>query len=426
MVLLWKMYLLTKIEPQIMFDRDLWREIFQSINMNRTRSLLSGFTVAFAILLFAVLFGIANGLGNTFAEEFVDDASNAIFISTGKTTKAHKGLQAGRRIQLKNEDYDYLKNEFGDKVQYITARVYQNVNASYKNESNNYTVRACHPDHQYLENTKMKYGRFINQLDLNEKKKITVIGRLVEEDLFTKGNAIGKYISLNGIQYKVVGVFEDDGGDNEERMIYTPVTTAQQIYGGNDFIDQVNLTYNPKMDYDEALLFSNMLTDKLKKRFSVAESDQRAVRVNNMAQGTKIVSQMTGGLGMIILVIGFGTLIAGIVGISNIMIFIVKERTKEIGIRKALGASPKSIVSIILIESVIITVFAGFMGLFAGMGILELATPVLEENFIKNPSVSTTIITAATITLIVAGTIAGYLPAKKASQIKPIVALRDD
>jgi len=409
-----------------MFDLDLWREIFQSINMNRTRSLLSGFTVTFAILLFAILFGIANGLGNTFAEGFVDDASNAIFINSGRTTKASNGLQAGRRIQFKNEDFDYLKNEFGDKVQYITARIYQNVNASYKNENNNYTVRACHPDHKYLENTLITEGRFINQLDLNEKKKVAVIGRLVEEDLFLKTSALGKFINLNGIQYKVVGIFKDDGGDNEERMIYTPVTTAQQIYGNNDYLDQINLTYNPKMGYDEALGFSNTLTTKLKKRFQVAASDQRAIRVRNMAEGTKIVDQMTFGLGMIILVIGFGTLIAGVVGISNIMIFIVKERTKEIGIRKALGASPKSIVSIILIESVLITMIAGFLGLFIGMGVLELATPVLEDFFIKDPSVNTNHIVGATITLIVAGTIAGYLPAKKASQIKPIVALRDE
>ena len=409
-----------------MFDIDLWREIFQSINMNRTRSLLSGFTVTFAILLFAILFGIANGLGNTFAEGFVDDASNAIFINSGRTTKAHKGLQAGRRIQFTNEDYDYLKNDFGDKVQYITARVYQNVTASYKNENNNYTVRACHPDHQYLENTIMTEGRFLNQLDLNDKKKVAVIGRLVEEDLFLKSSALGKFINLSGIQYKVVGVFKDDGGDNEERMIYTPVTTAQLLYGNNDYIDQVNLTYNPEMDYDEALAFGMTLTEKLKKRFSVADSDQRAIRINNMAEGTKIVNMITYSLGGMILFIGFGTLISGVVGISNIMIFIVKERTKEIGIRKALGASPRSIVSIILIESVLITVIAGFVGLFLGMGVLELSGPILEDYFIKDASVNTSHIIAATITLIVAGTIAGYLPAKKASQIKPIVALRTD
>ena len=343
-----------------MFDLDLWREIFQSINKNRTRSLLSGFTIAFAILLFTILFGIANGLQNTFKEAFVDDASNSIIIRSGRTTKPHKGLQAGRRIQFKNEDFDYVKNDFGNKVEYITARIYKNVQASYKSEQSNYSLRAVHPDHQFLEKTKIKDGRYINQNDLKNKTKVVIIGKLVEEDLFLKTNALGKYISLNGISFKVVGVFTDDGGDFEERQIYIPVTTAQYLYGNNDYIDQINLTYNPEMDYDQALAFGTLLTKKMKNRFSVASSDQRAIRIRNMAQGTKIVGQMTLGLTFLILVVGFGTLIAGIVGVSNIMIFIVKERTKEIGIRKALGASPKSIVSIILIESIFITAIARY------------------------------------------------------------------
>jgi putative ABC transport system permease protein len=409
-----------------MFDRDLWREIFQSINMNRTRSVLSGFTVAFAILLFTILFGIANGLNNTFAEAFADDANNSIFIQSGTTTKANKGFQAGRQIQFKNKDFDYIKEEYGDKVQYITSRIYLNVNASFRNEKNSYSVRAVHPDHQYLENTKIKEGRYINQLDIDNKSKVVVIGRLVEEDLFLKTTALGKYISLNGLQYKIVGIFEDDGGDNEERLIYMPVSTAQRVYGNNDYIDQINLTYNPDMDYDKAIAFSNSLTIDLKDRFDVASSDQRAIRVRNLANESKTVNQMTFGLGVIIIVIGFGTLIAGIVGVSNIMIFIVKERTKEIGIRKALGASPKSIVTIILAESILITAIAGYVGLLIGMGVLEFVGPSLETYFIKDPSVSTSLVVGATITLIVAGGIAGYLPAKKASQIKPIVALRDD
>ncbi len=409
-----------------MFDIDLWREIFQSINMNRTRSLLSGFTVAFAILLFTILFGIANGLQNTFSEAFIDDATNSIFINSGRTTKAHKGLQAGRRIQFKNEDLDYIKDDNGKKVEFITARIYRNVQASFRNEQNSYNLIAVHPDHQYLEKTKIQEGRYINQNDINNRTKIVIIGRLVEEDLFLKTTALGKYINLSGIQYKVVGIFADDGGDNEERMIYMPITTAQHIYGNNDYIDQINLTYNPEMDYDEALAFSSMLTRKLKERFSVATTDQRAVRVRNSAEGTKAVSAMTTGLSIIILVIGFGTLIAGIVGVSNIMIFIVKERTKEIGIRKALGASPKSIVSIILIESILITAIAGYVGLLIGMGVIELVAPMLKQYFIKDPGVSNSLVIGATITLVLAGAIAGYLPAKKASRIKPIVALRND
>ena len=409
-----------------MFDIDLWREIFQSINKNRTRSLLSGFTVAFAILLFTILFGIANGLQNTFAEAFVDDANNAIFINSGRTTKAHKGNQVGRQIQFKNEDFDYVKDEFDDKVEFITARIYKNFQASYQGEQNVYDVRAVHPDHQFLEKTMIKDGRYINQNDLNNKTKVVVIGRLVEDDLFLKTKALGKYLNLGGIQFKVVGVFTDDGGDNEERKIYIPVSTAQYLYGNNDYLDQINLTYNPELDYDQALAFSTLITKKLKNRFSVARSDQRAIRVRNMAEGTKAVSQMTVGLTFIILVIGFGTLIAGIVGISNIMIFIVKERTKEIGIRKALGASPKSIVSIILIESIIITAIAGYVGLLIGVGVLEMVGPSLKDYFIKDPGVGNGLVIGATLTLIIAGAIAGYIPAKKASQIKPIIALRND
>ena len=409
-----------------MFDLDLWREIFQSINMNRTRSLLSGFTVAFAILLFAILFGISNGLSNTFAEAFKDDAMNNIVIWPGKTTKAYKGLQAGRQIQLKNEDHDYILDEFGDKVEYMTSRVMKNVSATFRNEKSNYTVRAIHPDNLFIEQNKVKEGRYINQRDIDNKTKVVIIGRLVEEDLFTKTKAVGKYINLSGIQYKVVGVYTDDGGDDEERMLYMPITTAQLLYGNNDYIDMMYLTYNPEMDYDKALAFGVLMEKKLKNRFSIARSDQSAIRVQNNAEGAKAVNQMSFGLGLIIIVIGFGTLIAGIVGISNIMIFIVKERTKEIGIRKALGASPRSIVSIILIESIIITAVAGYIGLLVGVGVLELATPILKDYFIKDPGVSNSIVIGATITLVVAGTIAGYVPAKRASKIKPIVALRND
>jgi putative ABC transport system permease protein len=409
-----------------MFDLDLWREILQSMNKNRTRSILSGFTVAFAILLFTILFGIANGLENTFKDAFVDDANNAMFIQSGRTTKAHKGLQAGRRIQFKNEDFDHIKNDYGDNVQYITARLYRNVNASFRGEKNSYNLRAVHPDHQYLEKTLIREGRYINQNDLKNKTKVAVIGRLVEEDLFVKTTALGKFINLSGIQYKIVGIYTDDGGDNEERMIYMPITTAQQIYGNNDYIDQINITYNPNLGLDQAIDFGIDLEKKLKNRFSVAPNDQRAVRVFNMAEQTKGVNQFTGALGLIILVIGLGTLIAGIVGISNIMIFIVKERTKEIGIRKALGAKPSAIVSLILIESIVITAIAGYLGLLVGVGVLKWVGPSMADYFIKDPGVSTSIVVTATIILVTAGALAGYLPAKRASKIKPIVALRDD
>ena len=409
-----------------MFDIDLWREIFQSINKNRTRSLLSGFTVAFAILLFTILFGLANGLNNTFSKAFVDDAANAVYIRSGRTTKANKGLQAGRRIQFKNQDYDYIKSDFDPSIEFITSRVYRNVLANYKNEKNSYPVRAVHPDNKYVEKTKVTRGRYINQRDMKMANKVIIIGDLVREDLFLSEDPIGKYLNLSGIMYKVVGTYIDDGGDDEERLIHMPLSTAQQLYGNNDYVDQINLTYNPQYNYDQAIDFSVALEKKLKERFTVAKNDQRAIRVFNMAMQNKGINQMTSVLGILILIIGMGTLIAGVVGISNIMIFIVKERTKEIGIRKALGASPKAIIAIILVESVVVTTIAGYVGLLVGVGVLEWAGPSLKSYFITDPSVSRSLVIAATITLIAAGTIAGYIPAKKASKIKPIVALRDD
>ncbi|MGA0042632.1 MAG: ABC transporter permease [Flavobacteriaceae bacterium] len=409
-----------------MFDLDLWREIFQSISKNKLRSVLTGFTVTFAILLFTILFGIANGLNNTFKEAFVDDAANSIFLLSGKTSKAYKGLQAGRRIQFKNEDFDYVGESYDSKIEFLSARVYKSLQASYKNERSAYSVRGVHPDHQFLEKTKIKDGRYLNQRDMQEETKVAVIGRLVEKDLFLKESALGKFINLSGVQYKVVGVFTDDGGDNEERLIYLPITTAQKIYGNNDYIDQINLTYNPEMNYDQAIAFGNDIIRDLQKRFSINPTDQNAIRVRNYANGSKGIDQMNTVLGIIIILIGMGTLIAGIVGVSNIMIFIVKERTKEIGIRKALGAAPKAIVRIILLESILITTLAGYFGLLLGVGALELIGTSLEDFFIKDPGVSQSLVISATIVLILAGALAGYVPAKRAAHIKPIVALRDE
>ncbi len=409
-----------------MFDLDLWREIFQSISKNKLRSVLTGFTVTFAILLFTILFGIANGLNNTFKEAFVEDAANSIFLLSGKTSKAYKGLQAGRRIQFKNEDFDYVGESYDSKIEFLSARVYKSLQASYKNERSAYSVRGVHPDHQFLEKTKIKDGRYLNQRDMQEETKVAVIGRLVEKDLFLKESALGKFINLSGVQYKVVGVFTDDGGDNEERLIYLPITTAQKIYGNNDYIDQINLTYNPEMNYDQAIAFGNDIIRDLQKRFSINPTDQNAIRVRNYANGSKGIDQMNTVLGIIIILIGMGTLIAGIVGVSNIMIFIVKERTKEIGIRKALGAAPKAIVRIILLESILITTLAGYFGLLLGVGALELIGTSLEDFFIKDPGVSQSLVISATIVLILAGALAGYVPAKRAAHIKPIVALRDE
>ena len=412
-----------------MIDFGFFREIFQSINKNKLRTLLSGFTVAFAIMLFAILFGVANGLQNSFNTAFAGDANNSIFIFSGRTTKAVAGMQTGRKIQFDNELYETLKKEYKNDIEFISGRVYKNLTASYMDEKSAYTIRAVNPDHQFIEKTDITRGRYINQLDLKNKEKHIVIGKLVWEDLFKGKDPIGKYIDLSKIKYKVVGLFVDkaEGSDsNEERIIYMPISTAQQIYGNNDYIDQINLTFNPSMTGDQAIAFSNKLKRRIKQIFTIAPEDQAAVRIRNQAQELENTAQFNSVLSILVLIIGFGTLIAGIVGISNIMIFIVKERTKEIGIRKALGAPPSSIKLLITFESILITSISGFLGLIAGSLILDSMKDTLKEYFITDPGVSTLLVVLATITLVIAGTFAAWLPANRASLIKPIDALRDE
>ena len=410
-----------------MFDLDRWREIFQSINKNKLRSVMSGFTVAFAILLFTLLFGIVSGLKNTFEGAFVDNAVNSMIVRVWKTTKPFKGLQSGRRIQLKNPDYDYLEDKYDSKIDLMTARIFKNFSISYDNKQDNYSVTAVHPDHQFLEKTIIDEGRYINQLDINESSKVIVIGRLIKSDLFGEKPALGKRVNVGGISYKVIGIFSDDGGDNEERVAYIPVTTAQKLYGNNDYLNQIRIGYNQDLNLDEAIAFGNLIERDMRSKLDIHPDDQSALSVRNMAEVSKGVDVFMIALFFIVVFIGSGTLIAGIIGISNIMIFVIKERTKEFGIRKALGAKPSSIVGMVVQESVLITTIAGYLGLTLGTYILSLIGNNLEKDyFIKDPSVSQGLVIGATIVLIISGLIAALVPARKASQIKPVVALRAD
>jgi len=410
-----------------MFDLDRWREIFQSINKNRLRSVMSGFTVAFAILLFTLLFGIVSGLSNSFKSAFADDAKNFMKVRVWKTSKPYKGLQTGRRVQLKNEDYDYIGAAYKNKIQYQSARIFKNFSIKHKNEANSYSVMAVNPDHQFLEKTIIDEGRFLNERDLNEKSKNIVIGRLIKSDLFGERPALGKRVTVNGSSYLVIGVFSDEGGDNEERKAFIPITTAQMMYGNNDYLSEIVLGYDPNLSLDRAIAFGNQMERDLRKKMSIHPDDQSALSVRNMAEANKGIGQFMGILYAIVILIGSGTLVAGIIGISNIMIFVIKERTKEFGIRKALGAQPSSIVGMVVQESVLITTIAGYLGLSLGTYILSLIGDSLEKDyFIKDPSVSPVIVLGATLVLISAGLIAGYVPAKRAASIKPIEALRAD
>ncbi|NVJ63496.1 MAG: ABC transporter permease [Flavobacteriaceae bacterium] len=409
-----------------MFSRDTWNEIFETIRKNKLRTFLSGFTVALGILIFIILFGFGNGLKNQFDEFFSDDSTNIIFLYPGKTSKPYKGYKSDRFIEFKNDDLADIEENFSEFLDYVTPRISRGGNVKYKNESNNYSTRGVAPSHMFAERTIIMKGRYINESDIQERAKVVVIGRLVEKDLFKGADPLGAYVDIAGSAFKVVGVFQDEGGDNEERSIYMPYTTRQLIERNNDRVDMMVVAFKPEIGYAGAMAFQKSLVDFLKDKKNIHPRDTNGMFVRNVADQYKQNQQFATMLQIIIAFISIGTLIAGIIGISNIMVFVVKERTKELGIRKALGATPKQVISTILFESIFITTISGFVGLILGIAVLNFTGEALEEYFIKNPYVDLGVSISATIVLIIFGGIAGYVPAKRAANIKPIVALRDE
>lgn len=409
-----------------MFDLDRWQEIFSSIRSNILRTVLSGFTVALGLFIFIVLFGIGTGLQNAFTAGFAGDAQNLISIVTGKTTIAYKGLQSERIVTLNNDDYDFLVNVDKEKVGSTSPRYTANLLVKYGKESGNYQINGADPAEQIIENRKMIEGRYISPGDLDRKQNVAVIGRMVQRDLIKNGSPVGKELDINGTMFKVIGVFSDDGGDRDERHITVPITTLQQMKKGSDTVNIGYIAYNDKLTPDQAIAYGDELKDKLKARKNVSPDDENGVRVWNNAKNMSDTFAFMAVLTGIVAFIGLGTLIAGIIGISNIMVYIVKERTKEIGVRKAIGAKPRSIVALIVQESVVITVVSGFVGVGLGVLVLHLIGDSLEEYFIKNPSVGWGSIIAAFIALVFSGLIAGFVPAYRASKIKPIEALRSE
>lgn len=410
-----------------MFSRDTWREIFITLRKNKLRTFLSGFTVALGILIFITLFGMGNGLVNTFNDFFGDDATNVIYIFPGRTSIPYKGYKSNRNIEFDNSDLTDIEETFPMFVEHISPRIFRTATTTYKEESNDYTTIGVDWGQQFAEKTIIMQGRYINQRDVEERTRNAVIGRLVEVDLFNGRNAIGKYIDIGGSVFKVVGVFQDDGGDNEERQIYIPYTTRQLIEKNTDEIGQIVVQFKPELGYTGAMAFEKNLKLFLKDKKFISPDDQNGFFIRNVADNLKQNQDFAGVLQMIVSVVAFGTIIAGIIGISNIMVYVVKERTKEIGIRKAIGATPKRVIGSILLESVFITTVSGFIGMLIGIGVLKwIGDRLKEDYFITSPYISTGVAIFATVILIFFGALAGYIPARRAARIKPIVALRNE
>lgn len=413
-----------------MFDLDQWQEIFDTIRRHKLRTALTAFGVGWGIFMLIILMGAGNGLQNGVEYDFRDDAINSIWIYSGTTSVPYKGLPPGREINFKLDDFNQVKGIEG--IEHSTPRNYLRGEyfITHKNKSGAFDIRATHPGHKYVENTEIIKGRFLNDVDIAEKRKVAAIGINIVDALYEKDEEpLGTFIMVKGAPYKVVGVFKDSGHVREMDKIYIPHSTCNLVYNQKNDVHQMMFTTGDAT-LEESEVIAEEMRAILAKQHKFSPKDRQAIYVNNNNAAYQEILSLFMGIKSIVWFVSIGTLIAGVVGVGNIMLIIVKERTREIGIRKALGATPKSIIGLIVQEAILITSIAGYMGLVAGVGMLELMNMAMGEGssdtMFRNPEISLTVAIVATVVLIISGTIAGLIPAMQAARVNPIEALREE
>ena len=415
-----------------MFDIDKWQEILFTIQKNKLRTFLTAFSVAWGIFILMILLGVGTGLQRGVEYDFRDDAINSLWISAGQTSLPYKGMQPGRRWNLKSEDYEEIRNRVKG-VEHATARFHcwGNFTVRYKNRYSSFNVLGVTPDMMYLENQTPIQGRYLNTFDLEQKRKVAVIGTRVAEGLFNQNEPpVGKWIDVRGTQYLVVGIYKDKGDEGEMEDILIPLSTAQLAYNAKNTVHTVMYTVGDA-SVKESIAMAEKTRKILSEKYRFDPNDQRAVYIGNNVENFQKFRNLFMGVKAFLWVIGLFTIIAGIVGVSNIMFIVIKDRTREIGVRKAIGAPPSSIIGLFLQESILITLVAGYIGLISGIGVIETIKWLLIElsidaPYFRDPEIDLFTAGAATIMLVVAGAVAGYFPARKAAKVNPIVALRDE
>lgn len=410
----------------MMFSRESFLEIIESLSKNKLRTVLTGFAVAWGIFIFVFLLGMGNGVQNSMNSHFSADAVNKITIGSGSTSVEYNGLKKGRRIKLYEEDASLLNDYFPESTGYNTGVWLPSKTVTYKSKNGNYTNYGLGIKGQSRENVELLKGRMFNTLDLKENRKVAILSKNPYQELFGKDEPIeGKYIHIDKMPFLVIGVVNYKNSWSNDRILL-PITTAQKLYNsGNSRVHRINLIVDATLEVSKVI--ESRIRKVLGRKYEFAEDDNRAIWTENNIEEYRRAQGVLQGIKLFILLIGILTLMSGITGISNIMLISVKERTKEIGIRKALGAKPSGIVQQIIMESVLITAIAGYIGLVFGTLVVELVRFVMkgmEDSAIQNPTVDLRTALIATTILILAGAIAGWLPARKAAKIKPIEALR--
>lgn len=411
-------------------DYDKWQEIFDSISKHKLRTVLTAFGVSWGMFMLVLLLGMGTGFQNGVTHSLADDATNSLWFWTGATSKPFKGLKPGRNLEFHNADVEAIQTNV-DAVEHMAVRYWLRGGAQIKkgNKVFDFQTRCINPGHQYLENTLIEDGRFLNENDMKTFAKVAVIGREVRNSLFEDGgDPIGTLVNIKGIEFKIIGVFYDEGSEREMRNIYLPYTTAQKIFEGDDIVDQFMFTMGD-LTVAESEGVEAQVTQMLAERLSFDPEDNQALYVSNDLEEFMEFQSFFAAIKIFVFIVGMGSILAGMIGVSNIMLIIVKDRTKEIGIRKAIGATPRSIITMILNEAILITAVAGFIGLVGGIGILwaletGMAALEVESEFFLNPEVNLPVLIIALIVLVISGALAGLIPAIRAVNINPVYAMK--
>ncbi len=409
-----------------MFDYDRWQEIYSVLRNNVLRTILTALGVAWGIFMLIVMLGAGTGLKNGTIKGFGNMATNSVFIWGERTTVPYKGFPRGRNIRFDNEDTKMLSKTIKN-LKYIAPRMRRQFKIDKGVMSNSLSVFGDYPDILKIEGLDITEGRFINKFDIEENKKVAVIGIGVKKMLFSDDETIiGEYIKIQGVFFKIVGIYDINRPRPEaDQNIYIPLTTMQRAYNMGSKLGWYSLT---SQDHVPVRIVQEKAMSILKKNHHIAPEDERALGHFNLNKEFEQFSGLFKAINILIWFVGTGTLIAGVIGVGNIMLIVVKERTKEIGIRRAIGATPIKIIRQIISESVFLTSISGFMGLIAGVAVVELINQQIGtggETF-TNPEVDFNIAITALIILIISGVFAGMIPASKAVKIKPIEALRTE
>jgi putative ABC transport system permease protein len=418
-----------------MFDLDKWTEIFDTIRKNKLRTFLTGLSISWGIFMFCFLLCAGNGLKNGVTSNFESRSVNSYDFWGRRTSKPYKGFPDSRPINLDENDLRLIKEQIPQIVN-VSGLLYTELEISYKNYNISCSFQGIEPEYMYINGVKIVagQGRFINDMDIKKKRKVAVINQRVKDVLFQDSVAVGKQVIAGGLGYTVIGVFEEDSWGNDAKA-YIPFSTALMLYNKNRDIGEIFFTVDGLETKEENEVFKEQLRKKLADLHVFDPEDKRSVGIWSRLENYLQTQGIFNGISAFIWIIGIGTLIAGVISISNIMLITVRERTREFGIRKAIGAKPSSIMGSILMESVLMTSVFGYIGMFLGVGIGEVVNSILLNlppeaaeisQVFRNPTIEVNVAVGAMLVLTVSGVLAGAYPAWKASRISPVIAMREE